>query len=159
MRTVRYASGPLVNFYHGFHQPGRLDRQELRLVFERGDVTLHEWIPTRYRIHAIADEAQTRRLCELLPDARLDVIEGYAGAQRKCRGRFNEYDVYQMFDLHGGYADAKGHRYGDLLRAMLADQMAWIADRGHQRRITEANGRDSVAVAEAADRLAHARRG
>jgi predicted dehydrogenase len=39
--TVRYGNGALVNFYHGFHQPGRLDRQELRLVFERGDVTLH----------------------------------------------------------------------------------------------------------------------
>jgi hypothetical protein len=33
--------------------------------------------------------------------------------------------------------------------------MAWIADHALQRRITEANGRDSVAVAEQADRLAH----
>ena len=38
---------------------------------------------------------------------------------------------------------------------MLADQVAWIADRSHERRITEANGRDSVATAEQADRLAH----
>src|SRR5438105_9601302 len=40
---VRYSfsenkGGILVNFYHGFTQPGRLDRQELRLIFERGDV-------------------------------------------------------------------------------------------------------------------------
>jgi predicted dehydrogenase len=154
--TVRYARGPLVNFYHGFHQPGRLDRQELRLVFERGDLTLHGWIPTRYRLHAIADEAQTRRLCELFPDGRLDATETYAGAQRACRGRFQQYDVYQHFELHGGDAQPKLHCYGDLLRAMLADQMAWIADRSHVRRITEANGRDSVAMAERADELAHA---
>ena len=39
--TVRYGPTVLVNFYHGFHQAGRMDRQELRLVFERGDVTLY----------------------------------------------------------------------------------------------------------------------
>ena len=121
-----------------------------------GDVTLHEWIPTRYRIHAIADEAQTRRLCELFPDGRLDCSDAYPPPQRTCRGRGKTYDVYQMFELYGGHGRAKLHRYGDLLRAMLADQMAWIANRSHERRITEANGRDSVAMAEQADRLAHA---
>jgi len=40
--TVRYQDGALVNFYHGFHQPGRLDRQQFRLLFERGEVTLEE---------------------------------------------------------------------------------------------------------------------
>ena len=39
------------------------------------------------------------------------------------------------------------HRYGDLLRAMLADQIAWIENHAHQRRITEQNGRDSLAMA------------
>src|SRR5207237_1494374 len=43
--TLRYGSTVLVNFYHGFHQTGRMDRQELRLVFERGDVTLYDWVP------------------------------------------------------------------------------------------------------------------
>src|SRR5262245_42188346 len=56
--TIRYGD-VLVNFYHGFTQPGRMDRQELRLVFERGDVTLAEWIPVRVNIHALVDEAQT----------------------------------------------------------------------------------------------------
>ena len=154
--TVRYTGGNLVNFYHGFTQPGRLDRQELRLVFERGDVTLHGWIPLQYRIHALADESQTRRLCELFPDGRLDVTEAYGPPQRGCRGRFKPIDAYQLFELHGGDSQPKLHRYGDLVRAMLADQMAWLADRTHQRRITEANGRDSVALAERADQLAHA---
>ena len=51
--TVRYGDGVLVNFYHGFTQLGRMDRQELRLVFERGDVRLEEWIPVRATIHAV----------------------------------------------------------------------------------------------------------
>ena len=57
--TVRYGNAH-VDFYHGFHQPGRLDRQELRLVFEQGDVLLSGWVPTYARVHAIADESQTR---------------------------------------------------------------------------------------------------
>ena len=44
-----------------------MDRQELRLVFERGDVTLYDWVPTRARIHAIADEAADARLVRLVP--------------------------------------------------------------------------------------------
>ena len=34
--TVRYGPTVLVNFYHGFHQTGRMDRQEMRFIFERG---------------------------------------------------------------------------------------------------------------------------
>ena len=66
--TVRYGDAH-ANFYHGFHQTGRMDRQELRLVFERGDLLLHGWVPTYARIHAIADEASTRGFCELFPGA------------------------------------------------------------------------------------------
>jgi len=155
--TVRYDSGPVVNFYHGFHQAGRMDRQQLRLVFERGDVTLEEWIPCRYRIHAIVDEAQTRTLCDLFPDARVDVSSVYSGKDRICHGRGNEYDVYQMIEMTGGYDRSKMHLYGDLLRAMLADQIGWIEDPAHRRRITDQNGRDSLALAVAAARLAQSR--
>lgn len=155
--TVRYASGPLVNFYHGFHQAGRMDRQELRLVFERGDVTLADWIPSPYCIRAIVDEAQTRTLCDLFPDARLDVSAVYPAKDRPCRGRGNEYDVYQMIEMTGGHERSKMHLYGDLLRAMLVDQVAAIKDPAHRRRITEQNGRDSLALALDATKLAHLR--
>jgi len=47
-------------------------------------------------------------------------------------------------------------RYGELLRALLADQLAWVRDPTHQRRITENNGRDSLAVACEADQMARA---
>jgi predicted dehydrogenase len=151
--TVRYGDTLLINFYHGFHQPGRMDRQELRIVFERGDITLYEWVPTRYRIHAIADEASTRGLLELFHDARLDVTAVYAGKDRECRGRHRSLDIYQMIELGGGLTSPKMHRYGDLLRAMLVDQMAWLRDDKHSRRITEENGQASLAIAVDAARL------
>jgi hypothetical protein len=49
-------------------------------------------------------------------------------------------------------------RYCELLRALFADQIAWIADRSHQRVIAEANGRNSLAMACAATQLAETSR-
>jgi predicted dehydrogenase len=153
--TVRYRDNVLVNFYHGFTQPSRMDRQELRLLFERGDVRLDEWIPVRATIHALVDEADTRTLCELFPGARLDVTTWYAGKDRICSGRHKPLDMYQMVEMKSGEGEAKMHRYGELVRSFIADQLAWIEDRGHGRRITEQNGRDALALAVEADRLAH----
>lgn len=154
--TVRYGETALVNFYHGFHQAGRMDRQEMRLLFERGDVTLYDWVPTRVKVHAIADERQTRQLCELLPGSRLDATVGYSPKDRACQARHKSLDVYQMIELAYGVDDNKMHRYGELLRAMMADQLAWVRDRRHLRKVTEDNGYRSLATATEADRLAHA---
>jgi predicted dehydrogenase len=153
--TVRYGQTVLVNFYHGFHQTERMDRQELRLVFERGDVTLYDWVPTRARIHAVVDERQTRDLCDLFPKSRLDVVVAYGGKDRACRGRGKEIDAYQIIELSYGDGQAKSPLYGRLLRAVMADQVAWVRDWRHERVITEANGRDSLATACEADTLAH----
>jgi predicted dehydrogenase len=153
--TVRYRETVLVDFYHGFHQAARMDRQELRLVFERGDVTLSDWVPTRLRIHALVDERQTRDLCDLFPGARLDVSATYGGSERACRGRGTAIDAYQIIDLTFGDGQAKSPLYCQLLRSMIEDQAACIRDRKHQRIVTEANGRDSLATACAADALAH----
>lgn len=152
--AVRYANDVLVNFYHGFHQPGRMDRQELRIVFERGDVTLYGWVPTVVKVHAVADEAATKALCDLFPGARLDCTVAYGPKDRACSARHKNLDVYQMLELTWGEGVAKSHRYGELLRMMLTDQIAWVRDRAHVRKVTEANGRDSLALAGAADRLA-----
>lgn len=154
--TVRYRDGILGNFYHGFHQAARMDRQEMRFVFERGDVTMYEWVPTRVKIRAIADEKATRELCDLFPGCRLDVDQFYSGKDRACQGRGKTLDVYQLLELTWGDGDVKMHRYGELLRSLFADQLAWIRDRSHVRRIAESNGRDSLGMAVDADRLARA---
>ncbi len=153
--TVRYGGAALVNFYHGFHQAGRMDRQELRLVFERGDVTLFDWVPTRARIHALVDERQTRDQCDLFPGARLDVTASYGGKGRAFRCRGKEIDAHQIIDLSRGDGQARTPLYGRLLRSLMEDQVAWLRDRNHRRIVTEANGRDSLAVAGEADALAH----
>ena len=59
-----------------------------------------------------------------------------------------------MLELSWGEGTNKSHRYGELLRAMLADQLAWVRDHSHSRTITERNGRDSLAMGCTADRMA-----
>ncbi len=153
--TVRYGESVLVNFYHGFHQAGRMDRQQLRLVFERGELTLFDWVPTRVRIHALVDERQTRTLTEIFPAPKIDVVAAYGGADRVCRGRAKEIDAYQLINLSAGDGQEKSPLYCQLLRSMLEDQLAWIDDHSHQRVMTEVNGRDSLATACLANTLAH----
>ena len=65
--AVRYADGALVNFYHGFTQAGRWTVRNCGSFSSGGTSCSEEWIPSRFRIHAIADEAQTRELCEIFP--------------------------------------------------------------------------------------------
>ncbi len=153
--TVRYGETVLVHFFHSFTQVGRMDRQQMRFIFERGDVTLHHWVPTLARMHAVADEEHTRLLMELFPGARLDITENYAPRDRVCSGRHRQLDIYQKLELTYGEGHNKMHRYGELLRAFAADQTAWIRDRSHERCITEENGRQSLAMAVDADCLAH----
>ncbi|QDV35922.1 Gfo/Idh/MocA family protein [Tautonia plasticadhaerens] len=153
--TVRYGDSALVDFYHGFHQVGRMDRQELRLVFERGDLTLYDWVPTRVRIRALVDERQTRDLCGLFPGARIDVDASFGGKDRECRGRGKAIDASQVIELASGDGQSKSPLYCRLLRAMMGDQVAWLRDRTHRRVVTESNGRESLAVACEADAMAH----
>jgi predicted dehydrogenase len=154
--TVRYDSGPLVNFHHGFTQPSRLDRQEFRLLFEHGELTLEEWVPVRARIRAAVNEEQTRTLLELFPASRLDILKTFGGNERTARGRFKNLDISQQIELHHALGDDKMRRYCELLRALFVDQLAWLRDRTHVRKITERNGRDSLAMAAEATRLAAA---
>jgi predicted dehydrogenase len=156
--AVRYHDGTIVNFYHGFTQAARMDRQEFRLLFERGDLTLDEWVPVRARIRAGVDEKATRDLMDLFPNARLDMHGIYGGAGRNAKGRHKPIDIYQQIVVDYGLEGEKMVRYGELMRAMMRDQIHWIHDRSHKRIISEVNGHDSLAMAVEATSLADASR-
>lgn len=150
--TARYGSVP-VHFYHGFTQAGRMDRQDLRLLFERGDVTLHEWIPTRAVIRAALDERGTKILSDIFPGSAIDVEALYADKERAIVARHKNYEAYQRITLTS-VPEVKMTLYGDLLRSILRDQLAFLADPAHARIVDERNGRDSLRMSADATRLA-----
>ena len=144
----------LVNFYHGFTQTGRMDRQEMRLLFERGDITLFEWVPTRMVMRCVVDEETTCALMELFPAAQLNVTANISGKDRPLRGRHKEFDAYQQIELRFGFGDEKQHIYSELLRLMFQDQVRAIHYPESHRIITEQNGLDSLIIATEADQMA-----
>ncbi|MFW6457330.1 MAG: Gfo/Idh/MocA family protein [Planctomycetota bacterium] len=154
--TVRYRGGVLVNFYHGFHQPARLDRQQMRLVFERGDITLQGWIPVQASINGIVDRATKERLQALFPDASCQVVEKYRGEERYCKGRQKQMEVEEKIALQTPTAPDKEELYGMMLKTLIIDQTEWIRDRDHNRTITSENGMKSLETALRANTLAHA---
>ncbi|MEJ5296267.1 MAG: hypothetical protein WHT28_13590, partial [Fimbriimonadales bacterium] len=79
-----------------------------------------------------------------------DVSAVYGGKDRIARSRFQERDLYQMIEMRWGLENQKMHLYGQLLRAMLTDQLAYLENPQHVRRITEQNGVNSLRMAVAA---------
>lgn len=72
---------------------------------------------------------------------------------RVLTARHKTYEAYQRITLTSVPA-AKMTVYGDLLRAMLTDQLAFIAEPSHTRVITEDNGRESLRMSVQATQLA-----
>ena len=91
---------------------------------------------------------------ELFAGGRLDVLNVYGGSGRAIRARHKTFDSYQQIEINHGLGDDKTRRYGELLRSMLRDQVQWIHNRDHQRKITRENGRNSLAMAVEAMRQA-----
>ena len=67
--------------------------------------------------------------------------------------RHKTYEAYQRIALTSVPA-TKMTVYGDLLRAMLTDQLAFLAEPSHTRVITEDNGRESLRMSVRATQLA-----
>jgi predicted dehydrogenase len=151
--TVHY-NGCAVNFYHGFDQPKLLDRQEMRLQFERGDVRMYGWIPVRMKMHGLLQKKQLERLGEMVPDLSIAHHNGSWSANQKVRGRFTDISFDHHVTLEYGNISEKQNRYQEMLAAMILDQWKWIIDRKHIRVIDDSNALESLKMAEEATRMA-----
>ncbi|MEO6758047.1 MAG: Gfo/Idh/MocA family oxidoreductase [Saprospiraceae bacterium] len=147
--TVLYPRGP-VNFYHGFNQPKVLDRQEMRLQFDRGDITLYEWVPVKFRLHGLLITEHFEKLQAAFPNGTLLTHSAGLPSPQSVRGKFQDihYDVEVTFEA--GDAADKMDRYQQLVMSMLQDQWRWILDPAHRRMIDENNAVASLRLAEQA---------
>lgn len=160
--TVRYTdlpAQPLVNFHHGFTQANRMDRQEMRITFERGTLRLFEWVPTQIEVDAILENATLHRLKQILSnaqdEAQVETLDRYTGDERNVCSRHQHYTVDQRAIIRGTVGMDKPALYGHVVRSLLHDQIQAIFDEEHKprRRITEANGITSLAMADQATQM------
>jgi predicted dehydrogenase len=148
--------GILFHFEHGFHQASLLDRQEMRLVFERGEVRLFDWVPTHGTVRALVDDEAAAALMALLPGAKARVTERLPAGRQVVRGRFREWRATAVIEIEFSPGGDKMAVYAAAVRDLAADQIARIRDPAHERRLTEADSVAAVALAAEADRLARA---
>jgi len=146
--------GVLFHFEHGFHQPSRMDRQELRLVFERGEIRLFDWVPTHGFLRAVVDEESVEILARMLPGSVVRVTDRLEENERHVRGRFRDFEATITVEISFTTGLEKLALYAKTVHDLAEDQFARVRNPLHVRRLTEADSVASVAMACEADRLA-----
>jgi predicted dehydrogenase len=147
--TVSYKDS-FVNFYHGFNQPKILDRQELRLQFEKGDITLYEWVPVKIKINALLSKKQRIDLENSLEGCSLVKHSQPEQETQKTTGNFKEINYDEYVTIEQGDISTKMTIYEELVISMITDQWNWIKDKSHTRVISEVNAIESLRIAEEA---------
>lgn len=150
--AVMYKDG-IVNFYHGFDQPKILDRQEMRLQFEKGEITLYGWIPVEMKIHGLLNSKQEIFLKSLLKQFSIQYSGNVQTENNKVKGRFKDIIFDREVTFEYGDISEKQNRYQQLLISMLNDQWNWIKDHNHKRIIDETNAVESLRMAEQATKM------
>lgn len=155
MCTVLHDNGALVSHYHGFDQPEQLENTFHRIAFEKGVITIEGWIPQSLIINAIGDEKNIESLTEICIGCDIDTLVSYESPRQSCRARGKSLTVSRAIKLR--YIAEPVEKQTQYLRAttdLMTDQLQYIADRSHQRRVKEENGRASLTLAvEAAERI------
>ncbi len=152
--TVRHETGALVSHYHGFDQIKPMDRADHRIICEMGDIRVQGWIPMKLVVDAAVDDAGAAKLADCCRGCEVRTVATYGREEGSITGRGKHRNVTRRIQLDYCPGDDKQIVYARSARALLADQIAYIRNSAHARRVTETNGRDSLALAEAAAKLA-----
>ncbi|MHC4563455.1 MAG: Gfo/Idh/MocA family protein [Planctomycetota bacterium] len=145
MCTIRHDSGAIVSYYHAFDQHFTMDRTDHRLVCELGDIRVDGWIPLTMTVDAVVDDAGEAKLAELLPGAKIETVETFTGEVLPSRGQ--PRDLTKRIHLFCEPNPAKQTVYANSVRDLMVDQLAFIDNPNHARRVAEANGLAALALA------------
>ncbi len=151
--TAEHGDGILVDHYHGFHQAEPMDRQELRLICERGDIRIRGWLAESLEIDALLEDEQLVRLESHVGGLQTGVSKELH-EQEWFKARHKLWRADSRARVRASVPMKKPALYSQCLRDLLVDQLRWIHDHAHVRRITEENGLTSLRPAVAATRLA-----
>lgn len=149
---VRYDSGPVISYYHGFTQSHHLDRQEVHLIFERGEVRLHGWVARRVEIAAVLDDARIAELQAIFPGSEASLVRLVPGDSQGSR-RLGQEKIAAKVRLRWTHPEDKQEVYADSLRELMADFVRAIRHPGFQPRVTPEDGLASLHLALTARNL------
>jgi len=151
--TALYGGG-IVSFYHAFDQPAILEKQELRLQFEKGEINLYEWIPVQMQLTGLLQKHHLKKLEESFENLSVVHLDKTSLADKKVKGRFKEILYNDHVEINYGKASDKQDRYSKMVTAMMQDQWTWINNRNHKRITDDNNAIESLRMAEQATQMA-----
>lgn len=152
--TVKY-NGGTINFYHGFDQSVIFDRQEFKLLFERGDITLNEWVPTTMKINALISKSELEQLKVIVKPDKIEIIESFE-QNRKFNARFKSFKADFHVSIISGIDNKEGI-YKSILKLFMEDQLKWLSDNNHTRIVTAKNAINSLEMAIDAHKMANSK--
>ena len=145
MCTIRHDCGAVASHYHAFDQIGPMDRTDHRLVCELGDIRVDGWIPLSMSVDAAVSNAGAEKLKALLPGCRIIDDGPIDAAGMTSRGQ--PRDVARRIRLVHEPDPDKQVVYANSVRQLMTDQLVFINNPKHTRRVAEQNGRDALALA------------
>ncbi|HEV3249536.1 MAG TPA: Gfo/Idh/MocA family oxidoreductase, partial [Puia sp.] len=144
--TVLYKGG-IVNFYHGFDQPEILDRQEFKLQFELGEITMYGWVPVKMKLHGLLQKGELEKLKEIVGSFSI-THHNVLPIDLESKGSFKDAFPTDYITMEYENILGKQNLYRQMLTDMIADQHCWIVDRKHIRIIDDKNAILSTRMAE-----------
>jgi predicted dehydrogenase len=121
------------HFYHAFDKSGATEQTTVLLTFERGYVTLREWLPTSI---------------EILSDLSLSNLKPYLPGAMQEIPLTGQRQNLRAYDPAG-----KQSLYRRCIQSALRDLVQAVTDPGHTLRVTGSDGRDSLSMAIAAEHM------
>lgn len=147
---LRYDSGVVAHHYHGFDQPSCLDRATHGILFERGDLSIYGWIPLELHGQVLVNDQILDQLKSLFPTAEITELERFNS--RTFRGRGKRIEGSQLITFHYKLTKPKEEMYLECIKDLIQDQMTFIKNPKHKRKVTEKEGLQALTYAVTATR-------
>jgi predicted dehydrogenase len=151
---LRHNSGVLSNHYHGFDQPKIIDRQKHLLLFERGDIVVHGWIPEWFQVEALIDDSKIEAIEEIFTPTILPTTRKIDLSKGKIWARGKEISAVKLVHIEYRSGTNKLELYSQAIKNLIIDQISFIHNKKHHRIITEDNGRSALVLAISAKEIA-----
>ncbi|MBK8023084.1 MAG: Gfo/Idh/MocA family oxidoreductase [Chloroflexi bacterium] len=135
---ARYGSAA-AHFYHGFTHDGMSEQTTIRLAFERGDVTLWEWVPTLMEVDSVRPG---------LIDTVRSFLPGSVRVEEAPGG---------LMRLNARLTEGKSAVYRRCIQEGIRDLAGAVRNPGVPLRVTAEHGLASLRMAADAERLGRPR--
>jgi len=151
---ARYGPQTAVGFYHGFTQAPPTDQQDLRLIFERGELRVFGWVFAELTIDAVLSDQQIGQIESALPGASVQTLSHYDAEEATVSRRHRREAVDRQVRITWREPRDKQAIYAAAASDLMADVLRAIHDRHHELPVRGSEARAALSLALEADRLA-----